>query len=101
MGKVVKKGDQIVITLSVEEAELASVVLLEGGFYAFDAGCKATYQALDAALWPVPLPAAKAKYTCAEKGCYKFGHTFSEKGWNGDPAKGIKGHIDVSPFHTR
>ena len=40
---------------------------------------------------------AKKPYVCTEPTCYKFGHAFSEVGWNGNGT--TKGHVQISPAH--
>ena len=42
---------------------------------------------------------AKSKtHECKARDCYKFGKTFSDKGWFGDKGKN-NGHIHLSPAH--
>jgi hypothetical protein len=46
----------------------------------------------------VIVPRAKSKtHTCNERGCYKYGTSFTDKGWFGDDTH--KGHVDISPAH--
>jgi hypothetical protein len=42
-------------------------------------------------------PKASKPYVCTEPTCYKFGHAFSEVGWNGNGT--TKGHVQISPAH--